>query len=181
MALNVRQQRFADAYLANGGNATEAAIAAGYSARTAKQQGSRLLTNADLGAYIQERRAEESQLARMERDELLGHLEALIRADLRDVAEWDADALTLVASDELDDDAAASIQSLSVVVETYEGETGLRQTRRIKIRQHDKLRAAMTYAKARGWLTEKVEHSGTVGLTLSQLVQLAGDEPAAEE
>lgn len=180
MALNVRQQRFADAYLANGGNATEAAIAAGYSAKTAKQQGSRLLTNADLAAYIQERRDEETELARMDRDEFLAHLEELIRADLRDVAEWDRDSVDLIASEELGDEAARSIQSLSVVVETYEGETGSRQTRRIKVRQHDKLRAAMLYAKARGWLTDKVEHSGTVGLTLSQLVQLAG-EPAPEE
>lgn len=34
------------------GNATQAAIKAGYSERTAKQQGSRLLTNVDIQRYI---------------------------------------------------------------------------------------------------------------------------------
>lgn len=175
----MRQQRFADAYLANGGNATEAAVAAGYSPRTAKQQGSRLLTNADLSAYIDERRAADSEQARMDRDEFLSHLEGLIRADLRDVAEWDADEVTLIASGQLTDEAARSLQSLSVVVETHEGESGSRTTRRIKVRQHDKLRAAMQYAKTRGWLTEKVEHSGTVGLTLSQLGKILGPDDEA--
>ncbi|MCW7556497.1 terminase small subunit [Endozoicomonas gorgoniicola] len=45
MSLNDRQQRFVDEYLANGGNATQAAISAGYSAKTAEATASRLLRN----------------------------------------------------------------------------------------------------------------------------------------
>lgn len=53
MALNTRQDRFAREY-ALSGNASEAARAAGYSEHTAKQQGSRLLSNADVKKLINE-------------------------------------------------------------------------------------------------------------------------------
>lgn len=46
-----RQQKFCDEYLISG-NATEAAIKAGYSRKTAKSIGQRLLTFVDLKQYI---------------------------------------------------------------------------------------------------------------------------------
>lgn len=52
--LNERQKAFADYYIQLG-NATEAAKRAGYSEKTAKQQGSRLLTDVDISAYISKR------------------------------------------------------------------------------------------------------------------------------
>jgi hypothetical protein len=51
MALTPKQERFVAEYLIDL-NATQAAIRAGYSADTAKQQGSRLLTNADVAAAV---------------------------------------------------------------------------------------------------------------------------------
>lgn len=48
---NSKRQVFANEYLVDR-NATQAAIRAGYSERTAKQQGSRLLTNVDVQAEI---------------------------------------------------------------------------------------------------------------------------------
>lgn len=49
--LTSRQRKFCDAYLISG-NATEAAIQAGYSPKTAKSIGQRLLTFVDLRQYI---------------------------------------------------------------------------------------------------------------------------------
>lgn len=51
--MNARQKRFCDEYLIDC-NATQAAIRAGYSAKTAKITGAKLLTNANLKAYIEE-------------------------------------------------------------------------------------------------------------------------------
>lgn len=50
--LTANQLRFVDEYLIDL-NATRAAEAAGYSKRTARQQGARLLTNVDIAAAIQ--------------------------------------------------------------------------------------------------------------------------------
>ena len=49
--LNQRQKKFCDEYLIDC-NATQAAIRAGYSSKTAKQIGQRMLTNVDLKDYI---------------------------------------------------------------------------------------------------------------------------------
>lgn len=48
-----RQKRFAE-YYASCGNSAEAARRAGYSEKTARSQGQRLLTNADILAYVQQ-------------------------------------------------------------------------------------------------------------------------------
>ena len=62
--LTPRQSRFVDEYLVDL-NATQAAIRAGYSARTANEQGARLLANASVAAA-----AQSAQLARSERLQL---------------------------------------------------------------------------------------------------------------
>lgn len=51
--MNARRERFCLEYAASG-NATQAAISAGYSSRTARSQGQRLLTNADIQGRIRE-------------------------------------------------------------------------------------------------------------------------------
>ena len=52
MALTAKQERFCAEYAVDL-NATQAAIRAGYSPKTAKAQGSRLLTNADVKARVE--------------------------------------------------------------------------------------------------------------------------------
>lgn len=51
--MNDRQRRFAEAFAACG-NAARAAREAGYSEKTARSQGQRLLTNADILKYVRE-------------------------------------------------------------------------------------------------------------------------------
>ena len=55
--MNTKHLRFIDEYLIDQ-NATRAAVAAGYSEKTARSQGSRLLTNADIQQAIQVRQTE---------------------------------------------------------------------------------------------------------------------------
>jgi phage terminase small subunit len=54
-AAEERKSRFIEAYMANGGNATDAAKQAGYSERTAGQQGSRLLKDVKVASEIARR------------------------------------------------------------------------------------------------------------------------------
>lgn len=58
MSLNLKQIRFADEYIRNGGNGTQAAIFAGYSPKTAAQQASRMLKDANISDYIAQRQTE---------------------------------------------------------------------------------------------------------------------------
>ncbi|MGG0666957.1 terminase small subunit [Lederbergia citrisecunda] len=80
MALNDKQRRFADEYIIDL-NATQAAIRAGYSARTAKSQGQRLLTHVDVKAHIEQQMKilEKGTIAKQE--EVLEMLTAVLRGE----------------------------------------------------------------------------------------------------
>ncbi len=58
MALKPKQKAFADAYIENGGNATQAAISAGYSSRFTNKNAGKLRQNTAISAYIAERQRE---------------------------------------------------------------------------------------------------------------------------
>lgn len=66
--LNIRQQKFAEAYAVHG-NATKAAKEAGYSDKTAYSQGSRLLKDGDVRSYVDAVRTEMWKSAAMGPDE----------------------------------------------------------------------------------------------------------------
>ena len=65
-------------------NATQAAIRAGYSSRTARQQGSRLLTNVNIQSRIAELQAEIGERHRIDADNIIGKLEAVYQGSLED-------------------------------------------------------------------------------------------------
>ena len=74
MALNDKQQRFVEEYLVDF-NATQAAIRAGYSAKTAEQQGCRLLRNVQVAAAVDAGRAALSERAEITQDYVLAGLQ----------------------------------------------------------------------------------------------------------
>lgn len=83
MKLNERQQRFIDEYIIDL-NATQAAIRAGYSKRTARSQGQRLLTNVDIKQAIDKRLQEKTDELIMKQDEILVRLSEQARREAVD-------------------------------------------------------------------------------------------------
>lgn len=80
MKLTPRQQRFVEAYSLEP-NATRAALAAGYSKRTAPSQGARLLKNANVAAELQKRGKAREAKALMTADERAEVLDAIIKGE----------------------------------------------------------------------------------------------------
>lgn len=80
MKLTLKQQRFADEYIILG-NATQAAIKAGYSEKTATKIGAENLTKPDIKAYIDERLAELNDKAIAKQDEILKYLTSVMRGE----------------------------------------------------------------------------------------------------
>ena len=76
--LSVMRKKFADEYIICG-NATQAAIDAGYSKRSAKQTGSRLLDQAEIKEYIAERMKELEAKSIADQTEILQYLTRVIR------------------------------------------------------------------------------------------------------
>lgn len=118
---------FVEAFIANGGNATEAAKTAGYSAKTAKQAGSRLLTHVDVQAAIAERRVDLQEKAELTTERVLRELARIAFADPRRYFAADGSVKSIR---ELDDDAAAALSGIDVVemaasmAQVPTGETG---------------------------------------------------------
>jgi len=73
MPLTPRQSRFVHEYLVDM-NATNAAVSAGYSRKTAKSQASRLLTFVDVKLEIQRKQKEDETRLRIDRNKVLDHL-----------------------------------------------------------------------------------------------------------
>ena len=80
--LNEKQQRFADEYLVDL-NATQAAIRAGYSEKTAGAQASRLLKDVNISAYIEQRMAEKQEDTIASAEEVMQYLTSVIRGKSR--------------------------------------------------------------------------------------------------
>lgn len=76
--LTARQQRFCDEYLIDL-NATQAAIRAGYSEKTAKQIATENLSKPYLKEYIESRMAEKEKELIADQDEILKYLTAVMR------------------------------------------------------------------------------------------------------
>lgn len=78
--LTVKQKRFADEYLIDC-NATKAAIRAGYSPKTANEQGAKLLDNQKVAAYIEEQieRIHNEKIA--DTEEIMEYLTSVMRGE----------------------------------------------------------------------------------------------------
>lgn len=80
--LTAKQQRFCDEYLIDL-NATQAAIRAGYSDRTARQMGTENLSKPNIKEYIDARMAEKESELIADQDEVLKYLTSVLRGKSR--------------------------------------------------------------------------------------------------
>lgn len=84
MTLTPKQQRFVDEYLVDL-NGTQAAIRAGYSAKTANEQAARLLAKASVKAAIDGAKAMRSERTRIDADHVLARLVEIDQLDVIDI------------------------------------------------------------------------------------------------
>lgn len=146
LALNPKQQRFIAEYLVDM-NATQAAIRAGYSARTAKQQGSRLLTNADVVAALARKQAKIAGKLEMTAERVLAELALLGFSNMQDFASTDAAGKPEIDCSRLERDQWAAVSQIKI------DEDGA-----ITLKLYDKRAALVELGKHLGLFTEKHDH-----------------------
>lgn len=154
MTLPVKQQKFADEYLIDL-NATQAAIRAGYSSRTASEQGSRLLSNVKIRAYIDARMAEHSKRTGVNQERIIRELARIAFLDPTQMVNMDSAELL----DETSADDRAAIAS--VKVKTMSGDIDMVER---EIKFADKIKALELLGKRFGmWLDrQQVDVQGAV-------------------
>ena len=101
-----RHHAFTQAYMANGQNATEAAITAGYSKKTAAQQGHMLLRKLENSGELAVAAKASAERAELKTDEVLYQVGCGLRADPRKLFKADG---SLVPIPELDAETAAAL------------------------------------------------------------------------
>lgn len=126
--LNDKQSRFVDEYLLDL-NATQAAIRAGYSQKTAGSQGFDLLKKPEIAAEIEKRRQIIAEKAGLSTERVLQEAMRLAFFDIRKLVDKDGNPLPL---NKLDDDTAAAIQGLDVAT-VGNAEIGVGQVLKYKI------------------------------------------------
>ena len=152
MALTNKQKRFADEYLLDL-NATQAAIRAGYSEKSAGRNADRMMKNDEIKNYIEE------QLDRLHNERT---------ADAQEVIEY----LTSVLRGESEGEE---------LVNEFQGE-GISRAVNVKKKpsEKDKLRAAELLGKRFGIFTDKIENKVTVSDKLADVFAQMGGEALEE-
>ena len=139
--LNPQQQRFVEHYLVLG-NGKEAAIHAGYSARSAPAIAVRLKRLANVGEAIRRGRAQQAEDARIDAARVLAELGRIAFSDIGRIAEWDSDGVALKSNAEIAEADRASIAELAASA----GD----KSRSARIRLHNKQRALDGIARLLG-------------------------------
>jgi phage terminase small subunit len=156
--VNEKQKLFVKHYLLDL-NATKAAIAVGYSEKTAKQQGSRLLTNVDIKAEIEQKSIKRAEKLDLSAEKVLGELSKLAFSNMLDyIRVQDGDAYVDLSS--MTREQAAAIQELTV--EEYAEGRGedKRDVKRTRFKLAEKRGALELLGKHLKLFTAKTEIKG---------------------
>jgi phage terminase small subunit len=163
--LTRKRQRFVEEYLIDL-NATQAAVRAGYSSKTANEQAVKLLAN--LSDEIGKSLAERSKRTEVTADRVVKELARIAFVDFRQVASWGPDGIRLLSSDDLSDDEAAIISEVS--------ETRSESGGSLKAKRFDKIKALELLGRHLGMFVDKKEISGPDGAPLQVIIAYADDE-----
>lgn len=168
MALTDKQEMFAKEYIVDL-NATQAAIRAGYSERTAKSIGQENLTKPDLQAYIQQLMEERSKRTEITADMVLREYAKLGFSNITDylkVIELEAmtetgmqlyKAVDIFTTDGIE---RSKMDAVAEIKQTKEG---------ISLKLHDKKGALDSMARHLGMFQDNVNVTGT--LTIEKLLE----------
>lgn len=162
MALSDKQRVFVDEYLVDL-NATQAAIRAGYSPKTANEQGARMLAKVSIQAELSERMKAREQRTEITQDRVLQEIARVAFFDPRKLFNDDGSPKRLI---DLDDDSAAVIAGVDVAT-VGNADIGIGQVMKYKIA--DKLKAIDQCMSHLGMGKAKIELSGKVEIPADAL------------
>ncbi len=149
-----KQERFVEEYLIDL-NATQAAIRAGYSPKTAQEQASRLLSNVMVQQAIAKAMAERSKRTGINQDRVLRELARIGFAKITDVI----DPKTAKIKEDASEDDLACIQSVKIKPNEFGVE------REVKL--YDKKSALVDLGKHLGMFKDRVELDADMELKIT--------------
>lgn len=165
MAFTPKQERFIVEYVANA-NATQAALKAGYSEKSAHDTGHELLKNPGIAAEIERKRGaiEKKVLGKYEvtRERIVAELAKLGFSNMADYTAIDGADVVLDMS-EVDRDQMSAIKEITSEVYTEGRGENAQQVKRTKFSLYDKRAALMDLAKLEGHVVDRQQLTGANG------------------
>lgn len=161
--LTAKQQRFVEEYLVDL-NATQAAIRAGYSKKTAQQIGAENLSKPVIASALKEAKDKRSARTEITQDAVLNELGLIGFSNMMDYVTVTADGLAKVDLTNMTRDQAAALGEI-----TSEGvqSDGVLNVVRTKIKLTDKRPALVDIGKHLGMFKDQLELVGKDGESLS--------------
>lgn len=160
--MNKKNKIFCEEYLIDL-NATQAAIRAGYSPKTANEQGSQLLAKLSIRTYIDKALAERSKRTGVTTDRVIEELARVAFAKLTDVAEITNNELSVKGTATDDDKAAIA----SIKIKKYNSDKG--ESVETEIKMHDKITSLIKLGEHLGMFTKS-------NLPINISVNFSGEE-----
>jgi len=156
--LSDKQARFVEEYLVDL-NATQAAIRAGYSQKTAGQIGEQNLKKLEIAAAIQEAIAKRSERTEITQDMVLRELAKIGFSNMQDYMKSTKDGDPYLDFSNLTRDQAAALTE--VTIEDFRDGRGedIRDVRRVKFKLADKRAALVDIGKHLGMFKDEVNHN----------------------
>ena len=157
--MTTKQKRFCEEYVIDW-NATRAAIAAGYSKKTAHSIGAENLTKPEIQSHIKEI---QDDLAKLAGVSALRNVLELKKLAYSSIANFKTDWMTQKEFDELDDNQKACISEIITVERTDKQGNPITI---IKFKLHDKLRAIEMMNTMLGWKAPDKKEVKLEGFTI---------------
>ena len=174
-----KQRLFIETYLIHK-NATKAAIAAGFSERSANNQGARLMANDALRAEIEARLASTLDRYAVTSERILRELAKIAFANIGDFITVEEGGGAIVDFGTATREQMASLKSIEIDERTIDGAAA--GVRRVKISMSDKRQALMDLAKiARMLPADRHEHSGSIEHVVPEEHKIDIESMAPEE
>lgn len=151
---NPNHERFCLEYVKDS-NGTQAAVRAGYSANAARQQSSRLLTNAAIQRRLAELQEGIEKRSMVDADWVVAELVKIARADIRKFYRPDGSLKPIV---ELDDECAAALSGVEAV-ELAGAEGVVTQATLRKLKRWDRPKVLELLGRHFGMWPQKVDHN----------------------
>jgi phage terminase small subunit len=161
--LSGKRAKFVEEYLVDL-NATQAAIRAGYSEKTARSQGQRLLTNVDIQEALTHRRKELQEANDLTPERVIAELVKLAFASMDTYTTWGPLGVRLIPSEELPEGAAAAVSEVSETV----GE----KSSTVRFKLHDKKGSLVELLKYLEWKQETADLEARIK-ALEERIELA--------
>ncbi|MGX8791727.1 terminase small subunit [Oceanobacillus sp. M60] len=150
--LTPKQKSFVEEYLIDL-NATQAAIRAGYSKKTAYKTGTENLRKPQIAESIQAAMDERSKRTEITADKVLQELAKIGYSKLTDFVHWNEHGVEILDSEEVDGSVLSEItETINVQVFPNGGESEKRQK---KVKLHDKMKALELLGKHLVLFTDK--------------------------